>query len=398
MVPLPLCLDLLVVCLRGRNLQPRSIVAPWAIITRFSLGLVLLVCGATHAAADTIVVPAGGSLQAALNSSHCGDTIVVAAGASFITSADQGFIFPAKNGAQCVGTAADTITVMSSNVTSLPAAGGRVSLADAANMPKLVTTGPTPAMGFDPNSRFWKLIGIEITTTPNPQVYTQFLAFIGTDIPFTQVPSDITFDRCYIHSQEDGTNNPHATARAGVDVHAARVTFQGCRLALPGGYAGASQTVDNTYTILMGKGPGPLTIDNCFINSWYTGFFLGGSSLDTTNTGTVAAGATLGQATISNVNNLNVGDLIAFKNQNSFYEVARVTALAGNAVSFISVGREYWPRQSAYLCSDRGRPGPLEWSQSDQHQDYSQHVLDKPRHLCSNRKRGFSIPQRLVRG
>lgn len=306
------------------------------------IALILSISAGSLAKAATIFVPADGDLQGALNNAQCGDTVVISAGATFVTSADLGFVFPAKQGGPCTGTAADTITVITANVDSLPPAGKRVGIGDAANMPKLVTTGPTPAIGFPANSRFWKLIGLEVTTVPSPQ-YTQFLGFVGSYVPLAQVPSDITFDRCYIHSQEDGTNNAHASARAGVDVHAARVTFSGCRLALPAGYQGPSQNSDNNYAILMGKGPGPLTIDNCFLNGWFTAVFLGGSTLETNNTATVAAGATLSQATLSNVDNLNVGDMIALPNQNSFYEVVKVTGISGNTVNYVPWGGNMGP-------------------------------------------------------
>jgi len=168
-----------------------------------------------------------------------------------LAPADQGFVFPAKSGGPCTGTADDTITVRTANLRSLPPAGQRVGISDAANLAKLVTAGPYPAISFAANSKFWKLTGIEVTTAVNPQ-YTSFLVYVGTNLQLSQLPSDVSFDRCYIHSQEDGTNNAHATSRGGVDVEAIRVTFSGCRVAFPGGYAGASKSTDATYAILMG--------------------------------------------------------------------------------------------------------------------------------------------------
>ncbi len=289
---------------------------------------------------SVITVAANGNLQQALNDARCGDTILIEASATFLAAGDAGFMFPAKTGAPCNGTAADTITVSTTNVDRLPATGGRVGINDAVNMPKLVTAGPSPAVSFGANSRFWKLTGIEVSSTPNPQ-YASFLVFVGTDLPFEQLPSDITFDRCYIHSREDGTNNAHASVRGGVDVEASRVTFNGCRVAFPGGYAGPSKSTDATYAILTVAGPGPITIDNCFLNSWFASLFMGGGGLHTSNTATVEAGATMSQATLSNTANLKVGDLIAFADgpadspyQGYYYEVAKVTRISGTTVSY----------------------------------------------------------------
>src|SRR6266550_418978 len=283
-------------------------------------------------AGKVITVNANGNLQLALNEAQCGDTIVMDGGATFLTTAEDGFVFPSKSGGPCTGTAADTITVRTASVTNLPAAGQRVGINDARNMAKLITAGPYPAISFAANSRFWKLIGIEVTTTANPQ-YASFLVFVGTNVGFSQLPSDVTFDRCYIHSQEDGTNNAHASSRGGVDVEAVRVTFSGCRIAFPGGYAGASKDTDATYAILMVAGPGPLTIDNCFLNSWFSNFFMGGGNLWTNNTATVASNATMTQARLSNTSNLNPGDLIAFQTRPGYSEVAKVTSVNGAVVS-----------------------------------------------------------------
>lgn len=286
---------------------------------------------------NVIRVTAAGKLQRALDQAQCGDTIVIDAGSTFLAPADEGFVLPAKSGGPCNQTAADTITVRTANLGSLPAVGQRVSISDAANMAKVVTPGPHPAISFAANSRFWNLIGIEVTTTASPQ-YVSFLVYLGTNLGLSQLPADVTFDRCYIHSQEDGTNNAHATSRGGVDVEALRVTFSGCRIAFPGGYAGASRSTDATYAILTVAGPGPLTIDNCFLNAWFSNFFMGGGNLWTNNTATISPGATMTQARLSNTANLNAGDLVAFQTRPGYYEVAKITSVTGSVVNFVPWG------------------------------------------------------------
>ncbi len=286
---------------------------------------------------NLIRVPAGGNLQQALDAAPCGSTLILAAGAVYEATGEEGFLFPAKTGTGCTGTAADTITVRTSNVEALPPAGQRVGISDTRNMSRLVTAGPYPAVSFAPLSKFWRLVGIEVTTIPKPE-YTQFLVFVGTYIPTTKAPSDITFDRCYIHSLEDGTNNAHATARAGVDVEAKRVVFVGSRIAFPAGYAGPSKTSESNYAILMVAGPGPLTIENCFLSGWYTNFFMGGGNLWTDNTATVAPGATMTQARLSNTANMKPGDLIAFQTREGYYEVAKISSINDKVVNYIRWG------------------------------------------------------------
>src|SRR5437667_3070118 len=98
------------------------------------VSILILVGLGSSAKASTIVVGAGGDLQAALNAAQCGDTVVLDATASFTSPMDG--LVASK---QC--SAVTTITVRSSSLPNLPD-GVRVSAADAPNMPKIVTPGP----------------------------------------------------------------------------------------------------------------------------------------------------------------------------------------------------------------------------------------------------------------
>src|SRR5690242_11599100 len=73
----------------------------------------------------TIRVPAGGSLQTALNNAQLGETIVLEAGATYTGPIK----LPNKT------TGSGWIYVVSSNLASLPTAGHRVAPKDAVNMP-----------------------------------------------------------------------------------------------------------------------------------------------------------------------------------------------------------------------------------------------------------------------
>ena len=69
-----------------------------------------LLVASRAASAATIVVPAGGDLQAAINSANFGDTIVLQAGASYTAPGQQvSYNLPLKSGG--TGTAADYITI-----------------------------------------------------------------------------------------------------------------------------------------------------------------------------------------------------------------------------------------------------------------------------------------------
>ena len=88
-------------------------------------------------------------------------------------------------------------------------------------------------------------------------------------------------------------------------------------------------------------------IVNNYIEAQFNNVFIGGAGMSTPNTGTVS-NATASSATLSNVNNLAVGDLIAFpyaacnpgSSGNAYaqpWETGKVTALNGSNVSFTIV-------------------------------------------------------------
>lgn len=307
------------------------------------------------AAGNLIEVGAGGDFQAALNSARCGDTIVLQAGATFQGRGDKGFVFPAKD-------CNEYITVTTSASGSLPL--GRVEMSHAAAMPKILppSFGGTTyaAMTFPAKSKFWKVVGVEVTTLPG-QPYASVLIDVGPYVPWREAPSDLIFDRVYVHSLEDGTNTAEATSRIGFNVFARRLILKNSRVAFPAGYEKGTRSVDNQYAFLSIAGPGPIAIDNCFLSAWFNILFTGGASLPTENRATVSPGATLSQATLSNVNNLHVGDLIALRQSDNYYGATKVTAINGNAVSYTPYSTT-WGQGGSPLNAPPISPGDAQWN------------------------------------
>src|SRR5262245_2757469 len=97
-----------------------------------SVALVGMLCSGARAA--TLNVAAGGDLQGALKNAHCGDTVVLKAGAAYKTT--YGFVLPYK---ACTGTDADYITITTSG--QLPPEGTRLDPgAYAGSLARLVAT------------------------------------------------------------------------------------------------------------------------------------------------------------------------------------------------------------------------------------------------------------------
>ena len=104
--------------------------------------------------AATIVVPAGGDIQAAINVSQCGDDLLCQAGATWTTSAP--YAIPNKG---CGSS--NPITIASSARGSLPS--GRVKPTDAVNMPRLRTSSGSGVFQGRTNAGYWIFDGLEVT-------------------------------------------------------------------------------------------------------------------------------------------------------------------------------------------------------------------------------------------
>ena len=142
-------------------------------------------------------VPAGGDLQGALDAAQPGDAIVLQAGATYTGN----FTLPAKSGS-------GWIHVRSSALSSLPAAGARVGPAQAGLMPKIVSPNTAPAIGTAAGAHHFRFVGVEITTTWASTSATNF-GLVSLEAPngnttLAQAPTDIVFDRCYIHGTPTG--------------------------------------------------------------------------------------------------------------------------------------------------------------------------------------------------
>jgi hypothetical protein len=118
---------------------------------------------------QTIVVNAGGSFQAALNSAQLGDTIVLQAGATFRGP----FTLPAKSGS-------GRIVITSSAI--LPAEGTRVTPADAAQMPKLEAS-VDGVIVTTAGAHGYRFVGIELR--PTSGVFLFNLVLLGTNTETT---------------------------------------------------------------------------------------------------------------------------------------------------------------------------------------------------------------------
>lgn len=296
------------------------------------------------ACADSISVSNGADFQAALNRARPGDTIVLEAGATYFsqTGFRLPYIPPVTN------TDADTITITTSNLAGISPAGARINPAvHAAAMPKLVSGGGNNVIEADPRAHHWRFVGIEFTT--DGQHDAASLVSLGPYVPLADryQMTGIKFDRCFLHPAEiSGTNLSTPVETSLSKALMANVSaFELTNSYVVGGSAVEkfSKATGSGMAFLSDTGPGPLLVQNNYLEAFYSPLFLGGADGDAVpeHTATIAPGATMNTAVLSTVKDLDVGDYVAFQIrpfnsgiQYGSWGVGRVTGLSGLTVSF----------------------------------------------------------------
>jgi hypothetical protein len=255
----------------------------------------------------------GLALQNAISAANPGDVIILAAGAQFLGP----FVLPAVVGASDSA----PITLQSSAVDSLPAAGERVDPTMAGLMPQLLfpsqagssiarATHNNPydtcgCINFADGASYWNLVGLEVTCQyDNPWGYFG-LVLIGNNAPMPfgggdalaaptvggagpfirfskgqtslgQCPTNIVVDRCYIHGPPnlvpgyDEQGNTLSRLKGGIELHADTATIQGCYI------SGIMGNTFETHGIFCANGPGNYQILNNYIEASCENFFCGG--------------------------------------------------------------------------------------------------------------------------
>lgn len=214
---------------------------------------------AAVASAATISVPAGGNLQAALNQAQPGDTILLAAGATYTGN----FVLPAKGGTSY-------ITIRSSAAdSSLPATDVRITPSYANALPKLQSpSSGQAAIATAPGASYYILQFLEFL--PNP-AGTGAQLDLGTasssQNTVASEPHDLIVDRCYVHGV------PGSPQIRGIALNSAKTTIKNSYISEIK-YAG-----QDSQAIAGWNGTGPYTITNNYLEAAGENFLLGGSSM-----------------------------------------------------------------------------------------------------------------------
>lgn len=316
---------------------------------------------ASSSGAEVINVPAGGNLQKALDSAKCGDTITLQAGAIYSPPPGQRIELPYKG--SCTGTDADYITITTSNPGGIPPEGVRLNpTLHASAMPKIVATSDQPAINAQPLAHHYKFVGVEITSNGSSSIGILVWLGVETSRDQREAMRGFVFDRCFVHPAEISgsslsSSSKYRTSERGIIANVADFYLVNSYI---GGFTGYNKRNEmlTSMGVLSDVGPGPIHIINNYIEAWYSSVFLGGAdaAADPAHIATVTNAQAIGTATLSHVNGLGVGDLIAFKLATTPDGIGKVTSIKGNNITYEIERAANQTFQSAPLS-----PGRAQW-------------------------------------
>jgi hypothetical protein len=214
-----------------------------------------LASGVPPPSGSTISVPAGGNLQAAIDSALPGDTILLAPGATYV----GGFILPVKSGASY-------ITIRSGAPdAALPGEGVRVGPQYAPQLARIQGgIGAMPAFETRPGAHHWRLQFLELVNT---WAYSNIIELGEGSSPqhtLADVAHDLIIDRCYIHG------DPVHGQRRGIALNSASTSVINSYI------SDIKSSTNEAQAILGWNGPGPYTIVNNYLEASGENLMFGG--------------------------------------------------------------------------------------------------------------------------
>jgi hypothetical protein len=221
--------------------------------------LFCLILSPAASAADRYL-GAGDSLQEALNAAAPGDTITLAAGTTFTGN----FVLQNRTGS-------GWITIQSSMMASLPAAGQRVSPSHAPYMAKIVSPNGSAAINAAPGAHNYRIMGLEITAAPG--VYSRGFVTLGegNETRLDQLPYAIVLDRLYIHG------DPEVGAKRGVALNSRDSNVTNSYI------SDIKSTSQDSQAIGGYNGPGPFQVINNYLEASGENIMFGGAAVTIPN-------------------------------------------------------------------------------------------------------------------
>jgi hypothetical protein len=217
----------------------------------------LLTITPTAASAATIHVPEGGNLQAAIDAARPGDTITLAAGATYTGN----FRLPIHGGTADK----DYVTIRTAPSSHLPPDGTRVSPAHAPYLATIKSPNTESAMRTLASAAYWRLLLLKFDA--NVKGYNDLVQFgdgSSKQNDLSLVPHHLIADRLYMQG------DPVHGQKRGIGINAAHITVINSHI------VGMKAVGQDAQAIAGWNGPGPFRIENNYLEATGEVFMMGG--------------------------------------------------------------------------------------------------------------------------
>ena len=222
--------------------------------------MLLLCAGLSLSSADrdaqTMGVPAGASLQQAIDRARPGDTLLLTPGATYTGN----FVLPVKPGSRYI-----TIRTAGEG-DGLPRVGQRVLPNHAPRLAKLKSPNKEPVLRTAAGAHHWRLQLVEFL--PTESGFGDIIRLgdgSAEQRELAQVPHDLIIDRCYVHGDDQ------LGQKRGIALNSGSTIISNSYV------SGIKAVGQDTQAIAGWNGPGPYTIENNYLEGAGENFILGGS-------------------------------------------------------------------------------------------------------------------------
>jgi hypothetical protein len=209
----------------------------------------------TQLRSATIVVPADGDLQAALDQARPGDILMLQAGATYTGN----FVLPAKEGTRPI------LIRTASDDRRLPGPSQRIGPEHEPLLPKLKSNNSEPALRTAPRASHWRILAVEFVGNGLAGDIITLGDGSNNQRTVESVPTDITLDRVLVRGDSERGQ------KRGIALNSADTTIRNSYI------ADIKAAGQESQSIAGWNGPGPFVIENNFLEAAGVNLLFGGS-------------------------------------------------------------------------------------------------------------------------